>query len=269
MKKAATALWCAALFLLALFAPSAGATLILFNFNSLADGASNTTVNTYMQGVLNTALPGSTVSVKGAKGEKNYTGDGHVVGPVNGSNVATPLTLGNTDGGVQHALPWDTYLINKTTTDRITMVFSFRIHRVSFDYEIFPDGTCPNGGANGCPNPSDSDWPDFKFRAGVAPGTSLIFEIDGLDPEDLTNALVYRESPVSDQGVAGYEKSPQLLAVSGDWFFPSGVNQLEFVDWPRHIGIDNLRITIPEPSSLLLLLLGLAGLMARRRTAVT
>jgi hypothetical protein len=51
------------------------------------------------------------------------------------------------------------------------------------------------------------------------------------------------------------------------------VTQLEFVDWPRMIGIDNLRIldtpgtleTVPEPASLTLLGCGLAGLWTVRR----
>ncbi len=106
-----------------LIASSAYALVINFDFNTLADGKNNSKVQQYMNNVLNSQHPGGTVAVSGAMAEKNYTADGHVVGPVSGSTV-TPLTLGDTDEGVQHALPWDTYLVN-SGSDRITLLLSF------------------------------------------------------------------------------------------------------------------------------------------------
>ncbi len=124
--------------------PAAHALLIDFDFNSLADEASNAKVQKYMNNILKVLHPGGTVKVTGAKAEKEYTGDGHVVGPVSG-NTVTPLTLGNTNGGVYHNGALDTFLVN-SGSDRISMLFSFPIYSVFFDYEIFPVGTCPIAG---------------------------------------------------------------------------------------------------------------------------
>src|SRR5882762_6216964 len=102
-----TARWCAAA-LLACFASSAWA--LLFDFNTLVKGsntaAANTAVQNYMQAILTGAGAG-TVVVTGSRAETDYTGDSYVVGPVVSPAVVTPLTLGDTNGGVQHALPWD------------------------------------------------------------------------------------------------------------------------------------------------------------------
>jgi len=212
-----------------------------FNFNSLADGDSNGSIETYMNGVLGSF---GTVDVTGARAEKNYNGDNHVVGPVSGSTV-TSLTLGNSDGGVQHGGALDTFIHNQSTTDRIVMVFDFTIFEVSFDFEIFPDASCsdapnsfPGEGSYSC-----SAWPDFTFEA----DDNVVFSVLGLDPahtDYLDDGGVYRYSPFS--GASSNERAPQLLAESGLCTFPGGVTKLEFIDWPTRIGVDNLVITTPN-----------------------
>src|SRR6185369_9131495 len=92
-----------------------------------------------------------------------YTGENHVVGPMMNGSIA-PVTLGSSDGGVLHnPARLDGFLVNVAAKDRITFAFNFPIYSVSFDYQIFPDGTTPNGrGIN--PN-TDLHWPDFTFQA--------------------------------------------------------------------------------------------------------
>jgi hypothetical protein len=256
---------------------SAYAGPVVFNFNSLADGANNTAIQTYMDGLL---TGGASVTVySGASASRTYTGDGHVVGPTNGSGVTTSLTLGNTEGlkadstngtsANATAGAADTFLINNNTSgtgnsagDRIVMSFNnFTIaagSTISYDYEIFPNGTCP-GGAGGC----SGGVPTFTFAingttdqtfTGVAPASS---------------ALYYKNSPT----MTG-ETAPQALGTAVFTVTSALVNPtLAFIDWPVTIGVDNLTITppvtttagAPEPATLVLFGTGAVALLRRRR----
>src|SRR5262249_48744373 len=165
----------------------APAQAITYTFDTLADGASNGTVQTYLR----SSIPGT--NVYGSVAEKGSTGDGHVLGP--GSPV-TPITLGTSNGAqgnstdLPHlngagALYYDTFLKTSGSTDdlEIKIVFPYQVKIVSFDWEIFPDATCPSmtncgGGAN---------LPDLTFKVD---GTQ-IFTYFGVAP-----TAPYHNSPL-------------------------------------------------------------------------
>jgi hypothetical protein len=178
-----------------------------------------------MNSVLGTA---GSVAVTGAVGANGYTGDGHVVGST---------TLAATGG---------TFIINGSGSNDILMTFSgVKIYSVSFDLEIFPDGTCPILNSANCGGSGNPNQPDFKFDA----NGSLIQTWLAQTPTSPNN-----HSPAS--GAINTELAPQLLITTPVTFnFPSGVTTLEFDDWPATIGIDNLQITttVPEPTGIVLM----------------
>ena len=201
------------------------ASTVTFDFNSLASNATGPQIQTYMNSVLGTA---GSVAVTGAVGANGYTGDGHVVGST---------TLAATGG---------TFIINGSGSNDILMTFSgVKIYRVSFDLEIFPDGTCPILNSANCGGSGNPNQPDFKFDAnGLLIQTWL-----AQTPTSPNN-----HSPAS--GSTNAELAPQLLITTPVTFnFPSGVTTLEFDDWPATIGIDNLQITttVPEPTGIVLM----------------
>ena len=231
---------------------SAYADTISFNFNSLSASANNTAVQNYMNGQLQA---GEHVTVTGAKAGLNYNGDGHVVGPCdpNGSHTCHSTTLAADGGG--------NFIINASPIDTITMAFTgLNITHVSFDLEIFPDGTCPKQSTT-C-DATKANWPDFEFFADNA----LIQTWLAANPGDTAHGgSVYIHSPNSHYNHT--ELAPQLLVYDVTFDFPDGVTELSFKDWPATVGIDDLVITTPEPSGLMLLgtgLIGLAGLLRRK-----
>jgi hypothetical protein len=263
---------------------SAFAGSVTFNFNSLTAGANDASVQSYMQGVLNATygVGAVTVAVTGAIGDKganqtggglSWNGDGHVVGGNSGSPGS--ITLGNSDncsGNACTAGSSDGYIRNNSlglsgdpASDAISVTFTGQAFtQASFDYEIFPDGTCPSlGNCGGAGNPN---LPDLEFKA----GSTTVATLTGVVPG---TGGTYSRSPL------GAESAPQAIG-TGSWTFASSTS-FQFVDWPSTIGIDNLTLTgvdivhggtgaVPEPASVALLLTTLAGcyLVGKKRRKV-
>jgi hypothetical protein len=234
--------------------PLFGTTVTSFSFDdgSLVNGSSDGSIQGYMNSKL---TGGASVVVTGAVATNSYNGDGHVTGPGNGS---TSLTLGTSDGGSPHLSSKDLFITNiANTSTEIKMVFTgLSILSVSFDYEIFPDGSCATGHNCG------SNWPDFTFAA----DGSIIFHTLATQP------AAGSHSPAS--GSSSTELAPQFIGESGTISFGTGVSVLEFMDWPATIGIDNLVINygppggsspVPEPVSFILAGSGLIGIYFLRR----
>ena len=235
------------------------ATVFTFNFDSTAitNNTSTPTSNAAVQSYMNGILPGITVTGAGGLSNSNYTGDGHVIGPVSNGSV-NPLTLGNTNGGLLDspapaASRPDGYIVN-SGADRITLTLPTGTNAawISFDFEIFPDGTCPtlsNCGGSGNPN-----LPDFEFLANGVPATNWVkYAVIPTSPNN--------HSPAS--GPTGAELAPQYLGTLS--LAVNGANVLQFVDWPQRIGIDNLVVTtVPEPGTMLLAGIAAAALLLTR-----
>jgi hypothetical protein len=262
----------------------AAAGSITFDFNgpALGDGKNSTYIKNYMNGVLsaNWGPAFAVTGLAGAASETNnsYTGDNHVVGHKFGPlNKMTSMTLGNSEHaraqglpgelGTINALAGDGYIFN-SAADMFWMEFNFPIQSVSFDYQIFPNGSCANPNDNSPtnnPTGTCSRWPDFKFKAGVPGDMDLYIHSFGQDPSD-PDYQGYKNSPIR-PNLNYWEKAPQLLTVSGLIVLNQPSTRLEFWDWPERVGIDNLVISTPEPASFLFVGAGalLVGLATRRR----
>jgi hypothetical protein len=282
---------------MAVMAP-ASASLITFDFDSMgyrssSTPGSNAAVSTYLNDVWSGAGQSGTIAVTGAGELSNnqYTGDGHVVGPSTSTSTClkydhlhhctvsttttttTPATLGSTEGGVQGGASIDplstsspdNYIVN-ATSDRITITFPTPIYALSFDFEIFPDGTCPSSTNCG----RGANLPDFTLLV----DNVTQWQVFGTYPG---SSNTYSHSPAS--GAGSTEKAPQYLSHAGLIVFDQGATQVSFVDWPQRIGIDNLVVDtqcaylscpghdVPEPPMLPLCVGGLALLAWSLRRA--
>ena len=248
--------------------------------NGLSSGATATQIQTYMNQVLAASgCTGCSVTVLvsgssiGAVADQTYNGDGHATGPGTGSKS---LTLGDTNGatasnsGSTLDSSYDTFIANTndssgTVSQQITLQFSgiTGLTVTSFDYEVFPDGTCPVLNAANCGGAKNGsgyypNQPDLDFEAGThTNGTDAVVQtFYGVTPNTTNGTATH--SPNSGSG--GTELAPQLI---GTWTGSlTGDTELDFVDWPATIGIDNLTIggtyinagpNVPEPASIALL----------------
>jgi hypothetical protein len=246
---------------------SAYAGSVTFDFNSLSSGASSATIQNYMDSVLACA---ACVTVTGAVADQTYNGDGHVTGPGTGSKS---LTLGDSEGATaSNTTPaigaTDTFIANTNdssgqVSQQITIQFKniVGLTITGFDYEIFPDGSCTALNSSSCGGTKVGGYypnqPDLEFEAGNnTNGTDPLQAIYyGVAPGTTNGNAIH--SPAS--GASNTELAPQLI---GTWTGSlTGVTELDFVDWPATIGIDNLTVsyttypptTVPEPASIALL----------------
>jgi hypothetical protein len=260
---------------------------ITFTFDSIsyATGNQDTAIAHYMDtllggtcatlfncvtvtGLQSNGTPGGFVAT-----DETYTGDGHVVSNTAGKS----LTLGDSNGATSNSsvAPGATDIFLANTDDGrnqlsqgIEITFTTAVTLTGFDYEIFPDGSCPS--LSNCGS-GQSNLPD------------LIFKVNGV-----TNTTFTGDAPCATigacQGQANSgkdgnstqspmmttETAPQLI---GTWTGSiSGVTKLDFLDWPATIGVDNIKISTatPEPTGGVFLIGGLAliGLAGRKLRSV-
>ncbi len=251
---------CGTLLLFAASGALARAGSVTFDFNSLSSYSTAAQITTYMNSVLAPVCTGCTVVVTGAVADQTYNGEGNVVGPGTGSKSLTlgdteHATVSNSSSSVNGS--YDTFIANTNdgstqVSNQITMKFSgFTLNGAAgFDYEIFPDG-------------SSGQPPDF------------IFDINGSTPVSSfgTNGVQYGVTPGTTP--IGSTKSPNGTQTNaqyiGTWSGSlSSASELDFIDWPATIGVDNLSITwntpapVPEPASVLLLA-GVAAFALRKK----
>ncbi len=251
---------------------------IVFDFNSLTPGTGNSTNETAIAHYMDTLLGGACaislncVTVTGAATNQTYNGDSHVVGS-NGKS----LTLGTSDGATSNSsttpsTTYDTFLSNITNvagtyhnqvqsiSSEMIITFSSPVTLKGFDYEIFPDISCSS--STNC----SAGLPDFVFdiNGGTSEFTTYgAFPGSSSDPTHHTGTNGSSiHSPLSPSGT---EQAAQFI---GHWSGTlTNVTELDFIDWPAGIGVDNIDISsVPEPRGAAILLGGLllVGLAGRK-----
>jgi hypothetical protein len=256
----------------------AGAITTTFTFDNPAYGTltpetgnsnQDSAIATYITNQLVAAgCVGCSVTVTGAVVDTTYSGDSHVVGPNTGTTrnpVYTPVTLGDTNGAISNAVTpstsYDNFLANTTNgshqvSDEISLVFhGLSVIGLSFDFEIFPDGTCPS--LSNCGGKGDPNLPDFSLTAGNGGSDTAVTAFG-------SGGTVFGVVPGSGDGnetnspAMHNETAPQYIGVSGPLTF-AGDTDINFIDWPATIGVDNIKLTfdptnpVPEPGSIFLL----------------
>lgn len=241
----------------------ADAASVTFGYGSLANNATDAQIQSYM----NTELGSNgSVIVTGAVGSNDYNADGHVTGPVSRFTVNS-YTLANLDPAGNGTFIENNSSGNPAANDILMSFSGLTVASVSFDLEIFPDGSCTSLSGNNCGGHNNPNLPDLTLLA----NGSQVAQWDALVPGSSGNshgidASSYTHSPNS--GWYSAEPAPQLLGSSGVWTLPANTTTLDFQDWPATIAINDLAITFnnndpppaaPEPGTFALLGTALFG----------
>jgi hypothetical protein len=253
------------------------------NIAGLSAGATAAQIQTYMNAVLTAAgCSGCSAVVytggsSGAVADQQYNADGYVVGPGGKS-----LTLGTSQGATSNSntasenanfgttgVSYDTFIANTSdsggtnngssgVTSQITIQFKgiTGLTVTSFNYEIFPDINCTALDNVHCGGTGNPDLPDLKFEAGTGTtGSDAVVSSFGTSGvQDGLTPSASGSDGTSTTGPNGTITAPQYI---GTWSGSlTGDTELDFVDWPATIGIDNLNISyttpVPEPASIAL-----------------
>ena len=259
---------------------------VVFNFNSLGQGDTNGSIQSYMNGVLTqgtVTLPNTTsgctnsnpagsgnpwpnptgssnTPCPGAVAERTYTGEGHVVGIVGSSgdplysNYITPLTLGNTDG-YNGVITFNSsgFPVSPQPNSTLDTYITNRQHYTSAIKMVFtPDlGQEPF-------KITDIEF-DFEIfpEANNVPDLTFKFK----DQNGVVHQVAYVQGTNPNPGY-----SPASVAAGGDMEEDSKqaighmhiltndycstfcyATELVWADWPSAIGIDNLALDVPPP----------------------
>jgi len=262
---------------------------VVFDFNSpsLGQGASNSSIQSYMNGILTqgtVTLPNTTsgctnsnpagsgnpwpnptgssnTPCPGAVAEQTYTGEGHVIGIVgspsdplySSSTHVTPLTLGNTDGYNGVINYSSGFPIGPAPNDQLDTYITNRQHVTSAIKMVFTPG------AGEDPFKITDIAFDFEIfpEANNVPDLTFKFK----DQNGVVHQVAYVQGTNPNPGY-----SPASVAGGGDMEEDSKqaighmhiltndycatfcyATELVWADWPSAIGIDNLALDVPPP----------------------
>lgn len=272
---------------------SAYAGSVTFNFNALSENESDSAISTALTSQLQASgCLGCTVTVTGAYADTTWNADGNVTGPGTGSKSYTLGTApsGLIPGSTSSSTTTGSNVFLATTSDsaatcvgecQIRLTFTgLTLNTInSFNYEIFPDYTCPVLTSSKCGGNGDPNQPDLSLTVGTSTPVTA-FGTDGtlLGQTPGTAGAAGSNDPNSNTKSpdSNDELAPQLIGAWTTSLSVTGATELNFVDWPATIAFDDLSLNysvdppgVPEPSSLLLFFTVIGGtlLAARKRVS--